>query len=535
MSKHEFTLLDSFFTYDFAQKVWTKQESSWQNIDNLHNQNISLFFHAPGYICGLDTEDSVPMMWCVKHNGYEHCQENGTTDRGCHPERFQCYANELYPYRTSVLGKQFPVLWCVRQVEAEEALEVAVQTITVKLLKKLKKTSYGTIYEPVIKSGQILSYTFYPASKKYKANPESSVFRHWRIDIAIPRIIFDEVQTCLQKSMARLTGRNVILPTQATITGWTDLWYIIDHPEDVHISYLNNFLGRAHELLFFKERNNYELLCYLLQINPPKSIRRYYLQNPYAIVLYTWLTRIGLHDINAIRIFMSPMYYKYMVPVRLDWRTGKIRGCSMPCAYGGGHFVFYIRWMLLRGKQEMPLVRQLDKLMREGWTRIYDDMLRMFHQYYLVLPETTKELVKRRGICLDTHNILARDTAAAKIVAKRIKYNEAVYALNGEINEVRFKVIDQMVELAIVGSAMSNCVASYMDEVVRCRTIIAVGMIGKDYKICIELRPKSKDINGKPLTFICCQALGKYNKRLEGTERIAYQTWIKEKGIDDRS
>ena len=118
-------------------------------------------------------------------------------------------------------------------------------------------------------------------------------------------------------------------------------------------------------------------------------------------------------------------------------------------------------------------------------------------------------------------------------MAKKIKYNEEVYALNGVIGEVSFRVIDQMAELADIGSAMSNCVASYMDAVVRWRTIIAVGMIGKEYKICIELRPKTKDEKNQPIAFACYQALGRFNRKLEGVERAAYRTWIKEKGIED--
>ena len=535
MSESELTSAVAFFIYDFAKNTWSKQQSFLQIDDELNSRNVALFFRASGYICGLDTQEDVPMMWCVKHKAYEHCQENGTTDRGCQPGQFQCCMDELSPRRAYMLGKKFSVLWCVKQVENDGTLEVTAYTITVKLPKVLKKTGYGIIYEPVIKSGSKCTYTFYPAKKTCKIYPEASLPRHWLIDFDIPVEVFGEVQLRLQKIMERLTGRNVILPIQSTMTKWTDLWYVIDHPEDVHIAYLHKFLGHAYDRLFFKERDNYHLLCLLLQINPPKSVRRYYLQNPYAIVLYAWMMRVGFQDINAIRVFMNPMYYKYMASVRLDWRTGKMRGCSMPCAYGGSNFVFYIRWMLLRGKQEMTLVRQLDKLMREGWTRIYDDMLRMFHLYYLVLPETTKELVKRRGICLDTHNALACDTVATKIVAKKLKYNDEVYALNGVVDEVRFKVIDQMVELAAVGSAMSNCVASYMDEVVRWRTIIAVGMIGKDYKICIELRPKTRDIENQPITFTCCQALGRFNRKLEGSERIAYQKWIKEKGIEDRT
>ena len=74
----------------------------------------------------------------------------------------------------------------------------------------------------------------------------------------------------------------------------------------------------------------------------------------------------------------------------------------------------------------------------------------------------------------------------------------------------------------------------YMDEVIRWCAIIAVGMIGKEYRICIELRPKTRDKKNQPITFTCCQALGKYNRKLEGIERTAYQKWIKEKGIEER-
>lgn len=533
ISKFEVALSESFFTYDFAQDNWIKQESSWHYADEMSSQNIALCFRAPGYVCDLDTQDNVLMMWCAKHNAYEQCQDDGTTSRGCQAGRFQFFMDKVSPEQAYVVGKKIPILWCVKQLENEEALEVTVHTATVKLPKALKKSNYGTIYEPAIKLGSKFAYTFYPATKTCKTYPEAALSRQWRIDFEIPLEVFDEVQLRLQKIMVRLTGRNILLPTQIEKAKWEDLWFVIDYPEDVHIAYLRDFFGRAYDRLFFRERNNYQLLCQLLQIDPPKSVRRYYLQNPYAILLYTWMKRVGFHDINAIRIFMKPMYYQYMASVRLDWRTGKMKGCSMPCAFSGSHFVFYVRWMLLRGKQEMPLVRQLDRLMREGWTRIYDDMLRMFHLYYLVLPETTKELVKRRGICLDTHNALACDTAAVKIVAKKIKYNEEVYALNGVIGEVSFRVIDQMAELADIGSAMSNCVASYMEAVVRWRTIIAVGMIGKEYKICIELRPKTKDEKNQPIAFACCQALGRFNRKLEGVERAAYRTWIKEKGIED--
>ena len=66
--KPDFTPIESFFTYDFAKDSWIKQDAPWHNDDELRKQNITLFFHAVGYICGLDTEDSVPMMWCAKHN-----------------------------------------------------------------------------------------------------------------------------------------------------------------------------------------------------------------------------------------------------------------------------------------------------------------------------------------------------------------------------------------------------------------------------------------------------------------------------------
>ena len=140
ISKHDFTPIESYFTYDFAKDSWIKQDAPWQN-DELRKQDIALFFHAAGYICGLETEDSVPMMWCAKHNAYEHCQDNGTTDRGCHPGRFQCCTAGIYPSQSYMLGKSFPVLWCIKQADTEGTLVVTVQTITVKLPKALRNCS----------------------------------------------------------------------------------------------------------------------------------------------------------------------------------------------------------------------------------------------------------------------------------------------------------------------------------------------------------------------------------------------------------
>ena len=532
MSIQEFTPVDELFTFDYKQNAWVKQADFWQDKRKLKAKNVTLIFYNSGKSFGLDYEDHIYIMWCDKHQAYERYQENGITENGCRPNYFQFYADDIHPRHPSVLGKSLPIFWHVKQSKIDEALEVTVQTLKIKLLKAIKESDNDIIYAPTIELGKVFSYTFFPATKTYKAIP-ASVNRRWGVDFCVPWPVVYKVQSCLRNTMSRLTGRNVLLPENETIRQWTDLWHVIEHPEDVHICYLQDFFGYAYEVLFFKGKNHYELTCKVLNIKPPKSIRRYYLQNPYAILLYTWLTRIGFKDINAIRIFMNSMYYHCMDSVRLNIKTGKMHNCSLPCASSGMDFVFYVRWMLLRGKEEMPLARQLDKLMREGWTRLYDDMLHMFHLYYLVLPEQTKELVKRRGICLDTHNALAYDTTFVNVVAKTIQYNDEVYALNFKIGDVNFRVIDNMAELAGVGRAMSNCVASYMDRVLQLDVIIAVGMIGEEYKICIELRPKTKNKQGQPVTFACYQALGRFNYDLYGNEKTAYKIWIKEKNIED--
>ena len=535
MSDQDFIPVDSVFTYDCRQRTWIKQDSESLNQCKLESHEISVFFKCNGRLFDFYDEETVIMMWCTKHHTYERFQDDGKTDKGCYPNFFQCYHKDLYPLNRSLLGRSAPALWRVHQSEATGALKVTVQTIKITLKKAIKKYRNENIYEPTTEKGSVFSYTFFPKEKYYEANPVSSISRNWKTDFSIPMAVVEEVQFCLQNSMSKITGKNVIMPKAQAINYWQDLWNIIDHPEDVHICCLKNFLGRAYDVLFFKGKNNYDMLCRLLNVNPPKSVRRNYLYNPYAIILYTWLLRIGFKDINAINIFMNNWYYDYMTSMRFDIKTGKIGGGSMPCANKGSAFVFYVRWMILKGKQEMPLARQLDKLMREGWNRIYDDMLYMFYKYYLVLPETTKELVKRRGISIETHNALARDTAYAQVVAKKIKYNEEVYALNDTIGDVNFRIIDNLSELACIGSAMGNCVASYMDYVVRWRSIIAVGTIGKEYRICIELESTLRNKKSEPIKFACPQALGKYNRRLEGKEKEAYKTWIKLKGIEDRS
>ena len=63
MSESELTSAVAFFIYDFAKNTWSKQQSFLQIDDELNSRNVALFFRASGYICGLDTQEDVPMMW----------------------------------------------------------------------------------------------------------------------------------------------------------------------------------------------------------------------------------------------------------------------------------------------------------------------------------------------------------------------------------------------------------------------------------------------------------------------------------------
>ena len=124
-------------------------------------------------------------------------------------------------------------------------------------------------------------------------------------EIDIPPIVADAVLEALREGTFLVEG---IRPSVLSgITGKAKIMAFIRRPFDLNVVFLKDFLCMSDtefdSIFPYKEKNIYQRICRYLNIRPPKSLRRAYTFNPYAIVWFMLFLQWGIRDINFMRPF----------------------------------------------------------------------------------------------------------------------------------------------------------------------------------------------------------------------------------------
>lgn len=424
--------------------------------------------------------------------------------------------------------------WTILQESLESDIEIAAEWLSVGWEKRFLWKRMRSVLLPAVKNGR--------ASYRIKLTEEQTpeqCGKEQRYLKVFPPIIANRLLEIIGGGLSLIHNHRVLVPECINARGMRieDLLRVIQHPNDVHISYLENFLGpRIYEEQFSKDyTDNYPALCTYLGIDPPKSVRKEYLKNPFAIVAYFWLVRLGFKDINAIRLFFCPSVIgrTYFDKVWFDPEYRLIRNFTLPCTYSGMDFVFYVRWMLRNGKDEMPLAKQIVKLLSEKWEYWYDDTLRMFHEYYPFLSEDTKQIIKRRGISGESHDALIHESYCIDMKKVNISYNSPmILRLESIVMGFAFHVVSDTSELPIIGRKLANCVASYANRMLKKQCLIVTASDEEDYQACIEVSVAGKNKEGAIDRLRVVQCLGRFNRRLKGEILNACRQWVHQNKIE---
>ena len=148
-------------------------------------------------------------------------------------------------------------------------------------------------------------------------------------EIDIPPIVADAVLEALREGTFLVEG---IRPSVLSgITGKAKIMAFIRRPFDLNVVFLKDFLcisDTEFDSIFpYEEKNIYQRICRYLNIRPPKSLRRAYTFNPYAIVWFMLFLQWGVRDINFMRPFflldvrIGPAYIHQF---RYDRSTGRV-------------------------------------------------------------------------------------------------------------------------------------------------------------------------------------------------------------------
>lgn len=347
-------------------------------------------------------------------------------------------------------------------------------------------------------------------------------------DVRIPSEIVGLVLEALEEGVYRRYGiRPSIL---SNMTGAKMLTAYIERPFDIHIVYLKSFLAEAvedfDEMFPYEETNPYPILCNCLGIRPPKSVRRAYTYNPYAIIWYMLLRQLGLRELSFMQPFFELEYDLASMSIdefyfeprtqRVERREGDERRLwrALEC---------HARW-LCEQKGEKALAEFLSQNYVWGVIRqCHRDILLNFQQYGAQLSEAVKQLLLAEGLTKYVCDAIAWevDAITSGSEPQRVLYRPEILRYECCVNGCDFRLIHHTDELAPIGIALHNCLASYRDYVIEKESIIIAVRLGKRYLACIEVEQSGRIV----------QALGKYNQRLRGRVLAICRAWARYVGL----
>ena len=347
-------------------------------------------------------------------------------------------------------------------------------------------------------------------------------------DVFMPPNVVDLVFEALTEGIYRRYGiRPSVL---SSMTGEKMLTAYIERPFDIHIVYLKGFLAEVvknfDEMFPYEETNPYPILCQCLGIRPPKSLRRAYTYNPYAIIWYMLLRQLGLQEVSLMQPFLD-MEYDFadmsICEFYFDPKTQRVERHEEDERRLWQALEYHARW-LCEQKGEKALAEFL--LRKYVWGVIrqcHREILLKFQRYGAQLSEAVKQLLLSEGMTRYVCDAIAWEVEAITSgdEPQRILYKPEILRYECCVNGYDFRLIHHTDELAPIGIALHNCLASYRDCVIEKESIIIAVRRGKRYVACIEVEQSGCIV----------QALGKCNQRLKGRILAICRAWAQCVGL----
>ena len=499
------------FQYSYEKDKWVKcTDPEYYEKDIEDTPCVTVIEYSEEvYRRALDTY----YVYCPKHNAMEdylNISDNRVvTDVGCCLEGLLGFAKIHRRYGEICKEAVFiPYRWRIYQSSPSKSINIACDVMRV-------QDSVNEILTKWLSCS--LSVDF--VSEKFvisQIKRERDRYINWtETDLDIPDVVVDTAIEIMQESTLYATGIKPSVLCQIknkhTVLGY------MERPFDPNIVFLKkffqDFLNRDRYYIFDEiftreEKNNYKIICDLLEIKPPKSLRKAYAFNPYAIVWYMIFKQWGVKDINYMHKFfyldeciasmcLNKFYYdKASKRVTRNWDTERRWNV----------LEFYCKW-LLENKGEKKMLKWLYSVSEDVvLNQLQWDILFSFYDYHNKLTGEVKERLLRDGLTDYVHDAISAEITALseKLESTKIKYNKVEQRYACKINGYEFRLLPNTRMLSKLGAAFNNCVASYRYSIMKHKSVIVYVMNDKDYLACIELKEGNHIV----------QALGKYNMRL---------------------
>ena len=435
-----------------------------------------------------------------------------------------------------------PFRWRVFQRDNESPINIAADVLYIDTLFSNSSMNWKNISFSidVVKKKMIVSKVRTWNGEKphfYYAKDLTVCLKEWTeiTGIEMPDAVVDMAMNSLQEGIHIKYG---IKPsTLSRVKGKLKIMAFVKRPFDLNIVFLKNFLrdfindDQMHDnfdIIFpYEQKDNYRELCRLLEIKPPKSLRKAYTFNPYAIVWYMIFRQWGIEDVNYMQRFLylsNSICGLQSHNFCYDKENKKITCCAENETARWEAAELYCMWLKEKNKVRrmlnwLHMVSTEDSLSDMQW-----DILRAFRDYNEQLSDEVKNRLLCDGLTTYVHNAISNEVINISQGGTQyeIRYSEEILKYECKINQYEFRLVHDTAMLLKLGAIFHNCVATYEKRVINRESIIMYVLDDEDYLACIE-------ING--INHVV-QASGKYNKNISGQASRVISFWADLKKID---
>lgn len=347
--------------------------------------------------------------------------------------------------------------------------------------------------------------------------------------IKLPKIVVDAAMETLRDSTKAIYG---IKPTIITkFEGVEKICAYVERPFDINIILLKNFFadfGDFDRIFPYESTDNYKIICRLLEIKPPRSLRKAYAKNPYAIIWYMIFKQLGVKDINFMQKFFLLDECITVMPLdEFRFRVKSKEVIKMKYSVRWQAFEYFCKFMI-KNKGEKFFMNWLYKFSaKENLTQNQIDTIQMFYKRENQISPELQEKLWKDGLTTHVHDMMSWEVRESLKYLKNVRLIFAPEILKYEaiINGYEFKLVRDTKTLYFVSLELENCVMSYHDRFLTQESIIVVVIKNKKYVACIEIQGKNSVV----------QALGVRNRQLEGELLFVFELWTAWKNLIDCS
>ena len=286
-------MINRAFRYDLNSGVWVEIED--KNFIDTDIENLPVTMLVKIY----NSQSNKKYVFCPKHKKFEEiilADENVIiSENYCKFTGLTAIVDFDHEYRDVVY---VPFRWRIFQRTLESPINIAADVAFVTAARYGVLVSWKNFYINVSIAKKICVVKKIEGYRRYLEN--------WTeyTEVQIPEIVTEAAVEVLRESTKAVHG---IKPTVTTnMQSVTKILAYIERPFDLNIVLLKKFFeefGDFDEIFPYDCKDNYKIICKLLEINPPKSLRKAYAKNPYAIIWYMLLQQLGIKDINFIQKF----------------------------------------------------------------------------------------------------------------------------------------------------------------------------------------------------------------------------------------